>query len=87
MKTNRRENYLLYPSIILILLMFSKIGQFAEEATHISGLIVRGVITEQKFFISTYRQLFYNKLDSACCYVVRCIGSNRQKNPIQSRDM
>lgn len=53
LKTDRKENFVLYPCIALIAVMFAKIGLFFEETTQIATMLVNGLL-KHRFVISAY---------------------------------
>lgn len=55
LKTNRKENWVLYPSIVVIVLLCTKIGVFFTETAHIAVTLVKGLINGH-FPISAYSQ-------------------------------
>ena len=55
LKTNRKENWVLYPSIAVLILLCTKIGAFFTETAHIAVTLVKGLINGH-FPISAYGQ-------------------------------
>ncbi len=55
LKTNRKENWVLYPSIAVLVILCTKIGAFFTETAHIAGTLVKGLINGH-FAISAYGQ-------------------------------
>lgn len=53
LKTNRKEKFILYPCIGIIILLCTKIGLFLEETAHVSVTIIKGLL-KHKFVISAY---------------------------------
>ena len=53
LKTDRKENFILYPCIGIIAVMFAKIGLFFEETAQIATMLVKGLFNH-KFVISAY---------------------------------
>ena len=53
LKTDRKENFILYPCIGIIAVLFAKIGLFFEETAQIATMLVKGLFNH-KFVISAY---------------------------------
>lgn len=53
LKTNRKENFVLYPCIALVVILCAKIGLFLEETTQIAVALVKGLLNHS-FNISVY---------------------------------
>lgn len=54
-KTDRKENWVLYPSIAVLVILCTKIGAFFTETAHIAVALVKGLING-RFPISAYGQ-------------------------------
>lgn len=55
LKTNRKENWVLYPSIAVLVILCTKIGAFFTETAHIAVTLVKGLVNGH-FPISAYGQ-------------------------------
>ena len=55
LRTNRKENFVMYPCIAIIAFLCTKLGAFLEETTQIAVILIKGLMNSQ-FVISAYGQ-------------------------------
>lgn len=55
LKTDKKENYVLFPCIALLVILCTKMGVFLEETTQIAVALVKGLLNHS-FNISVYGQ-------------------------------
>ena len=53
LKMNRKERYVFYSCIAIMVLLCSRIGLFLEETAHIAVTLIKGLL-QHKFVISAY---------------------------------
>lgn len=87
-KTNRKENFVLFPCIALLAILFSKIGLFIEETIQIAVTLVKGIFNNS-FNILAYGQysltswLILTALSFAVAsYMVKRLRYNRKKEQV-----
>lgn len=85
LKTNRKENFVLFPCIALLVILCTKMGVFLEETTQIAVALVKGLFNHS-FNISAYG--LYSLTSwfiltavsfSVASYIVKRMRNNRKK--------